>query len=194
MRHQDASSSRAKAAQSGPTSPPLALRHPGATKELALQSLVEVTPSASAAMPTRPLPPVFRLSWIVERATPQTSPDLARAHPIMGEAAISVAIVACSVPALPASRSLSSIIDGSGVPQLLNRGEQTLTAVTGSGGRLHFGMVAQESNRNGGRHQIGNPRPDCVGIRSSPFIPAPGRCSCVISPASENRRWSSRAQ
>src|SRR5271163_2203686 len=36
----------------------------------------------------------------------------------------------------------SSIIDGSGVPQLLNRGEQTLTAVTGSGGRLHFGMVA----------------------------------------------------
>jgi hypothetical protein len=36
----------------------------------------------------------------------------------------------------------SSIIDGSGVPQLMNRGEQTLTAVTGSGGRLHFGMVA----------------------------------------------------
>ena len=36
----------------------------------------------------------------------------------------------------------SSIIDGSGVPQLLNRGEQTLRAVTGSGGRLHFGMVA----------------------------------------------------
>ena len=36
----------------------------------------------------------------------------------------------------------SSIIDGSGVPQLLNRGEQTLTAVTGSGGRLHFGTVA----------------------------------------------------
>ena len=50
----------------------------------------------------------------------------------------------------------SSIIDGSGVPQLLNRGEQTLTAVTGSGGRLHFGMVAG-SNRNGGRHQIGIP-------------------------------------
>src|SRR5260370_19589623 len=59
----------------------------------------------------------------------------------------------------------SSIIDGSGVPQLLNRGEQTLRAVTGSGGRLHFGMVAglkserwQTSNRN--------PRPDCVGIRN----------------------------
>jgi hypothetical protein len=41
------------------------------------------------------------------------------------------------------------------VPQLLNRGEQTLRAVTGSGGRLHFGMVADiksgrrpTSNRN----------------------------------------------
>jgi hypothetical protein len=62
----------------------------------------------------------------------------------------------------------SSIIDGSGVPQLMNRGEQTLTAVTGSGGRLHFGMVAgikserwPTSNRN--------PRPDCVGIRTKVF-------------------------
>jgi len=36
----------------------------------------------------------------------------------------------------------SSTIDGPGVPQLLNRGEQTTRAVTGSGGRLHFGMVA----------------------------------------------------
>src|SRR5271165_6162214 len=58
----------------------------------------------------------------------------------------------------------SSTIDGPGVPQLLNRGEQTLRAVTGSAGRLHFGMVAgikserwPTSNRN--------PRPDCVGIR-----------------------------
>src|SRR5271154_3806677 len=58
----------------------------------------------------------------------------------------------------------SSIIDGSGLPQLLIRGEQTATAVTGSGGRLHFGMVAgiksewwPASNRN--------PRPACVGIR-----------------------------
>jgi hypothetical protein len=47
---------------------------------------------------------------------------------------------------------------------LLNRGEQTTRAVTGSGGRLHFGMVAgikserwPTSNRN--------PWPDCVGIR-----------------------------
>jgi hypothetical protein len=59
----------------------------------------------------------------------------------------------------------SSTIDGPGVPQLLNRGEQTLRAVTGSGGRLHFGMVAgikserwPTSNRN--------PWPDCVGIRT----------------------------
>src|SRR5258708_31663590 len=58
----------------------------------------------------------------------------------------------------------SSIIDGPGVPQLMNRGEQTLRAVTGSGGRLHFGMVAgikserwPTSNRN--------PWPDCLGIR-----------------------------
>jgi hypothetical protein len=49
----------------------------------------------------------------------------------------------------------SSTIDEPGVPQLINRGEQTLTDVTGSGGRLHFGMVADikserrpTSNRN----------------------------------------------
>src|SRR5271165_6011876 len=49
----------------------------------------------------------------------------------------------------------SSTIDEPGVPQLLNRGEQTIRAVTGSGGRLHFGMVAgikserwPTSNRN----------------------------------------------
>src|SRR5260370_41609534 len=59
----------------------------------------------------------------------------------------------------------SSNIDEPGVPQLLNRGEQTTRAVTGSGGRLHFGMVAgirserwPTSNRN--------PWPDCVGIRT----------------------------
>src|SRR6266853_551419 len=59
----------------------------------------------------------------------------------------------------------SSTIDGPGVPQLMNRGEQTLRAVTGSGGRLHFGMVTgikserwPTSNRN--------PWPDCLGIRS----------------------------
>src|SRR5271165_272667 len=71
--------------------------------------------------------------------------DVARSRarsPHRGGAAIDVAIVACSVPASPASRISSSTIDGPGVPQLLNRGEQTLRAVTGSGGRLHFGMVA----------------------------------------------------
>src|ERR1700735_4293098 len=59
----------------------------------------------------------------------------------------------------------SSTIDGPGVPQLMNRGEQTLRTVTGSGGRLHFGMVAgikserwPTSNRN--------PWPDCLGIRT----------------------------
>jgi hypothetical protein len=36
----------------------------------------------------------------------------------------------------------SSTIDGPGVPQLPNRGERTLRAVTSSGGRLHFAMVA----------------------------------------------------
>ena len=47
----------------------------------------------------------------------------------------------------------------------MNRGEQTLRTVTGSGGRLHFGMVAgikserwPTSNRN--------PWPDCLGIRT----------------------------
>src|ERR1700686_4082398 len=59
----------------------------------------------------------------------------------------------------------SSTIDEPGGPQLLNRGEQTLRAGTGSGGRLHFGMVAgikserwPTSNRN--------PWPDCLGIRT----------------------------
>jgi hypothetical protein len=63
----------------------------------------------------------------------------------------------------------SSTIDGPGMPQLLNRGEQTTRAVTGSAGRLHFGMVAgikserwPTSNRN--------PWPDCVGIRSGWLI------------------------
>src|SRR5271170_7424831 len=63
----------------------------------------------------------------------------------------------------------SSTIDGPGVPQLMNRGEQTLRAVTGSGGRLHFGMVAgikserwPTSNRN--------PWPDCLGIRSDYYF------------------------
>ena len=47
---------------------------------------------------------------------------------------------------------------------MLNRGEQTLRAVTGSGGRLHFGMVAGiKSERRPTSNR--NPRPDCLGIR-----------------------------
>ena len=82
----------------------------------------------------------------------------------------------------------SSIIDGSGVPQLPNRGEQTTRAVTGSGGRLHLGMVAgikserwPTSNRN--------PRPDCVGIRtqrnepSRPSIASASLALALIAPA-----------
>jgi hypothetical protein len=34
--------------------------------------------------------------------------------------------------------SASSTIDGPGVAQLLNRRKETLRAITGSGGRLHF--------------------------------------------------------
>src|SRR5471030_722726 len=36
----------------------------------------------------------------------------------------------------------SSTIDGPGVPQWLNRGEQNSDVVAGSGGRLQIGMVA----------------------------------------------------
>jgi hypothetical protein len=60
--------------------------------------------------------------------------------------------------------SSSTIDDGPGLPQLLTA-EQTLRAVTGSGGRDQIGMVAgiksewwPTSNRNS--------RPDCLGIRT----------------------------
>ena len=65
-------------------------------------------------------------------------------------------------------------------------GEQTLRAVTGSGGRLHFGMVAgiksewrPTSNRN--------PWPDCVGIRTtvqvqSAVYNAPGAVAFAQTP------------
>src|SRR5208282_1777337 len=59
----------------------------------------------------------------------------------------------------------SSTIDEFGVPQLANRGEQTIRAVTGSGGRLQFGMVAGiKSERRPTSNR--NPWPDCVGIRT----------------------------
>src|SRR5208282_5038600 len=79
----------------------------------------------------------------------------------------------------------SSTIDEPGVPQLLNRGEQTIRAVTGSGGRLHFGMVAgikserwPTSNRN--------PWPECVGIRTQLSADA-GYCSDANLAALEER-------
>src|SRR5271165_4358530 len=58
----------------------------------------------------------------------------------------------------------SSIIDEAGVAAVAEPRGANGEAVTGSGGRLHFGMVAgikserwPTSNRN--------PRPDCLGIR-----------------------------
>jgi hypothetical protein len=61
---------------------------------------------------------------------------------------------------------------------LLNRGEQTLRAVTGSGGRLHPGMVAGiKSERRPTSNR--NPRPDCLGIRT------PSRVGRVTSRASD---------
>jgi SEC-C motif len=72
----------------------------------------------------------------------------------------------------------SSTIDGPGVPQLLNRGEQTMRAVTGSGGRLHFGMVAAIKSERWPTSDR-NPWPDGVGIR----IQTPR--SSVSTPASK---------
>ena len=73
-RHRDARTLQL-ARQGGPVRfgpPPLALRDPSATKELALQSLV------GDAVGQRPASPAaaarFRLSWIVERATPRCRP------------------------------------------------------------------------------------------------------------------------
>jgi hypothetical protein len=47
-----------------------------------------------------------------------------------------------------------SIFDRGGPPRLLTRGGLTPSAVTGSGGRLHFGMVAGIKSELG-RHQFG---------------------------------------
>ncbi len=60
----------------------------------------------------------------------------------------------------------SSVIDGRAVPRLPIRGERTPSAVTGSGGRLHFGTVADiKSERRPASNR--NRWPDCVGIRSN---------------------------
>ena len=95
----------------------------------------------------------FRLSWIVLRATPRAARSRARS-PHRGEAAISTAIVASSVPASPAFPFSSSIIDEQGVPRVLTRGEQT----TRTENRLRW----PASSRNGGRLQIGT----LAGIKS----------------------------
>ncbi len=108
----------------------------------------------------------------VRRRGPQ---EASRAHAqlpsasglVMISASISIALCVCEransitsrnsfgePPGLP-EMPFGNGFDGPGVPQLLNHGEQTLRAVTGSGGRLHFGMVAgikserrPASNRN----------------------------------------------
>ena len=71
----------------------------------------------------------------------------------------------------------SSTIDGPGVPQLANRGEQTTLAVPGSGGRLHFKMVAGiKSERRPTSNR--NAWPECIGIRSRRAQRALEPCSC----------------
>src|SRR5271165_5845236 len=105
----------------------------------------------------------FRLSWIVERATPRRRP-ISRALTLSWcsrNKCRSCRMLSSRFAGIPVS---SSTIDGPGVPQLANRGEQTTRAVTGSGGRLHLGMVAgikSERWPTSNRH----PWPECVGIR-----------------------------
>ena len=64
-----------------PDPPPLALRDPGATKELALQSLVGDAVRQRPCQPGRCRP--FQIVLDRRARHAQTSPDLARAHPIM---------------------------------------------------------------------------------------------------------------
>jgi hypothetical protein len=61
--------------------PPLALRDPGATKELALQSLVGDAVRQRPCQPGRRRPLQIVLDRRARHA--KTSPDLARAHPIV---------------------------------------------------------------------------------------------------------------
>ncbi len=84
--------------------PPLALRDPGATKELALERIVAVTSSASGHAN-----PVATARSDCPGSSSALRQDVARSRarsPHHGEAATSVAIVACSVPASPAARCL----------------------------------------------------------------------------------------
>ena len=64
-----------------PDPPPLALRDPGATKKLALQSLVGDVVRQRPCQPGRRRP--FQIILDRRARHAKTSPDLARAHPIM---------------------------------------------------------------------------------------------------------------
>ena len=76
---------------------------------------------------------------------------------------------------------------------MLNRGEQTLRAVTGSGGRLQIGMVAgikserwPTSNRNS--------RPDCLGIRTLGTHALRGIASPLLGEASRRGKAGRKSQ
>ena len=91
-------------------------------------------------MPARPPPPVSDCPGSSSAPRQDVARYRARS-PHRGEAAISVAIVAYSVPASPASRSPRHHRRARSAAVAEPRGA-TLRAVTGSGGRLHLGMVA----------------------------------------------------
>ena len=82
-RHRDARTLEL-ARQGGPVRfgpPPLALRDPSATKELALQSLIGDAVGQRPCQPGRRRPLQIVLDRRARHA--KTSPDLARAHPIV---------------------------------------------------------------------------------------------------------------
>src|SRR5271165_465087 len=155
-------SSRARADQSGSARrrwPCVTPARPNSRVSSASSVTSSASGHASPAAAAR-----FRLSWIVERATPRRRPISRALTPswCSRNRCRSCRMLSSRFAGIPIS---SSTIDGPGVPQLANRGEQTTRAVTGSGGRLHFGMVAgikserwPSSNRNAW--------PECVGIRT----------------------------
>src|SRR5271157_6139262 len=91
-------------------------------------------------MPARPPPPVSDCPGSSNAPRQDVARSRARS-PHRGEAAISVAIVACSVPASPASDLLVDHRRAKSAAVAEQR-EQTLRAVTGSGGWLHLGTAA----------------------------------------------------
>ena len=96
-------------------------------------------------MPTRPPPLVSDCPG--SSSAPRQDVDRSRARsPHRGEAAISVAIVACSVPASPASRS----------PRRPSTGQECRSCRTaGSKRESRDWLRWPASSRNGGRDQIG---------------------------------------